>query len=308
MATELAIPTDKIPAHIQARMGKPSRLGDAMSGGLTGEALPYISIKGGRFRVVEEGVETVLEGSTLKAVIVGINPRVSKTYYAKAWNKDAEAEAPDCFSLDGIKPDISIAQPLNDVCASCPKNAWGSKTTPDGKDTKACADQKRLAVIPADDPQAGVYLVRVTPAALKSLNQYSKKLKHHQLPPECVVTNISFDTDASFPKLQFNYGGFIDDDTQDYVDTLIGTSEVMQITGEAVPEEEPAPSTKPKLVHDGDAAPKKSGFGKTAEPEPEPEKPAKAAKKATKAKKVEADEDDLESVVGSLLEDDESDD
>ena len=303
MAQDLMINLDKLPAHVAARMGKPSKLGDAMSGGLGGDAKPHISIKGGRFRVVEDGTETVLDTTTLEVAIVGINPRVSKVYYEGAWDKNDEAKAPDCFSLDGIKPDLSATNPQSDLCANCPKNAWGSKTTPDGKDTKACADQKRLAIVPADDPKAGIYLLRVTPAALKSLNAYSKKLKQHGLPPEIVRTRVSFDTDASFPKLVFSYGGFLDEDTQDYVDTLINTPEVLDITGEAV-DTAPAPAAipKPQLVRETkeepasqEPAPKASGFGA-----------GKATKVAAKSEDA-APKKDLASLVGDMLGDEDDD-
>jgi hypothetical protein len=305
MANDLTISMNNLPAHVQARMGK-SKLSEAMSGGLGGDSIPHISIKGGRFRVMEEGTETVLATTTLKVAIVGINPRLSKTYYEGAWQQGEEAKAPDCFSLDGIKPDAQAAKPQNDVCANCPKNAWGSKRSPDGKDIKACTDQKRLAIVPAEDPKAGIYLLRVTPAALKSLNQYSKKLAQHNLPPEVVITNISFDTDASFPKLQFAYGGFLDEEVQEYVDSLIGTPEVLQITGEPTEvQPEPAPS-KPVLV-------KETPKAAEPEPEPEPEPKAKAtgfgAGKAAKVAKADADEPkkDLASMVGALLDGEDDD-
>jgi hypothetical protein len=307
MANDLTISMNNLPAHVQARMGK-SKLSEAMSGGLGGDSTPHISIKGGRFRVMEEGTETVLDTTTLKVAIVGINPRLSKTYYEGAWQQGEEAKAPDCFSLDGIKPDAQAAKPQNDVCANCPKNAWGSKRTPDGKDIKACTDQKRLAIVPAEDPKAGIYLLRVTPAALKSLNQYSKKLAQHNLPPEVVITNISFDTDASFPKLQFAYGGFLDEEVQEYVDSLIGTPEVLQITGEPTEvQPEPAPS-KPVLVKETPKAAEPE-----PEPEPTPEPKAKAtgfgAGKAAKVAKADADEPkkDLASMVGALLDGEDDD-
>ena len=50
--------------------------------------------------------------------------------------------------------------------------------------------------------------------------------------PEIVKTIISFDTSASFPKLQFGFGGFIDEQTQTVVDGLFGSDKVKQITGE----------------------------------------------------------------------------
>jgi hypothetical protein len=248
------IPTNiQIPAHLANRMGQPSALAQSMAGGLGGGAdFPRISIKGARFRIKDGDTETVLQQTALDIVIVGANPRLSKTWYAKAWDKDAEPTAPDCYSLDGVRPHTDSAAPQNDLCATCPHNAWGSKVTPQGQQIKACADQKRLAVVAADDPTGPVYLLQVTPAALKGLNQYQKELTMRGIAPEIVKTRVSFDTDASFPKLVFGFGGFLDETSMEQVDGLFGSAEVKQITGEesAAPAvAAPAPAKpKPMLV------------------------------------------------------------
>jgi len=223
----------QVPAHLARRIGVPSALAQSLVGGIsTAESFPRISIKGSRFRIVEGGNETVLDTTTLEVVIVGANPRLSKTWYAKAWTKDSEPVAPDCFSLDGIGPDQSSTDPQNDICASCPQNAWGSKIAENGQQIKACSDQKRLAVVSADDPAGPVYLLQVTPAALKGFNAYAKELSMRGIPPEIVKTAITFDTDASFPKLKFGLAGFLDDESQDAVDKLFGSAEIREITGE----------------------------------------------------------------------------
>ena len=189
------VPTNiQIPAHLAGKVGQPSSLAQSLTGGLTsgeGSGFAKISIKGSRFRIVEDGTETVLDTTKLPVVIVGANPKLSKTYYAKAWDKDAEASAPDCYSLDGTSPHPDSETPQNDVCAACQWNAWGSKTGNNGQQLKACADQKRLAVVAADDPTGKVYLLQVTPAALKGLNAYQKELSTRGIPPEIVKTVVS---------------------------------------------------------------------------------------------------------------------
>jgi hypothetical protein len=249
---EIQIANAQVPAHLAARIGKGSSLTASLSSGVgtSSDSMPRISIKGARFRLVEDGTETVLPDTTLEAVIVGANPRLSKVFYAQAYDKDNEPEGPDCFSFDGVRPDISVAAPENDICATCPNNVWGSKIGNNGQKLKSCADQKRLAIVAADDPEGTIYLLQVTPAALKGLNQYHKDLSLRGIPAEVVRTRISFDTDASFPKLQFSFGGFLDEDTQAVVDELFGTPEVQKITGELV-EEAPQPKREPKpqLVH-----------------------------------------------------------
>lgn len=313
----------KVPAHLAARVGVQSALAQSLTGGLSsggGEAFPRISIKGARFRIIDGDTETVLDSTTLEVVIVGANPRLSKTWYAKQWTPDSEPSAPECFSLDGIGPDPQSTKPQNDLCASCPQNAWGSKVTPQGQQIKACADQKRLAVVAADDADGPIYLLQVTPAALKGLNQYQKELSVRGIPPEIVKTKVSFDTDASYPKLKFTFGGFLDEGQQSVVDELFGSARVKDITGEnprtpvAVPqiaapaptqtapkvkavevEEEPAPAPAPVT---------KRGFG-AAKSEPKAKPAASKAAPAPAATPAAASSlaDEIAALVGEVADD-----
>lgn len=342
MSNTMMIPANiQVPAHLAGRIGTPSILGAAMTGGLSsGQSFPRISIKASRFRIVDGDAETVLNNTDLEVVIVGANPRLSKTWYAKQWDANAEPSAPDCFSLDGIGPDPEATSPQNDLCASCPQNAWGSKVGPAGQQIKACSDNKRLAVVAAEDPSGPVYLLSVTPAALKGLNQYQKELSMRGIPPEIVKTKVSFDTNASYPKLQFSLSGFLDAETQAVVDRLFGSDQVKEITGEvprtpvavpqiaapaaqvapkpavqaAAPVEEPAPAPTPAPA----AAPKR-GFGATkqaAAPAPAAqvvaEAPAPAAKPAAKVAVAPAEAssaaaslaDEIAALVGEVGDDD----
>jgi len=234
MASDI-IPTDlKIPAHLADRIGQPSALGDAIGGGLSsGAEFPRISIKGSRFRLIDGGAESILDSTALEVVIVGANPGLSKAWYATAWNPDAEPSAPDCYSLEGDKPHRDSTQPQNDLCAGCPQNAWGSRITPQGTKVKACADKKRLAVVSVGDVSGPIYLLEVTASALKGLSAYQAGLKMRNIPTECVCTTVLFDTEASYPKLKFKFGGLLDEDTQKLVDPLFKSNIVKQITGEA---------------------------------------------------------------------------
>jgi hypothetical protein len=263
-----------------------------------------------------------LDSTTIDVVIVGANPRLSKTWYVKAWTPDSEPQAPECFSLDGVSPDPQSTQPQNDLCASCPQNAWGSKVTPQGQQIKACADKKRLAVVSADDPTGPTYLLEVTPAALKGLNQYQKELAHRGIAPEIVRTRVSFDTDASFPKLKFGFGGFNEADAQEAVDPLFGSAQVKEITGEtirqpvAVPQIAAAPAPvapKPAVkVAEPEPAPTpaeppaapKRGFGATKQAAPKAATPAPAAAPAAAPMAAAALADSIAALVGEVNSDD----
>jgi hypothetical protein len=313
----------QVPAHLAQRVGVPSVLAQSLGGGIGGgEAIPRISIKGSRFRIVEGSTETVLDTTTIDVVVVGANPRLSKTWYAKAWTPESEPSSPDCFSMDGVSPDASSAEPQNDLCASCPQNAWGSKVTPQGKQIKACSDQKRLAVVAADDPTGPIYLLQVTPAALQGLGSYQKELSHRGIPAEIVRTRLSFDTAASFPKLKFDFGGFLDEATQAEVDKLFGTEEVRSITGElrtstapAVPKisapqqvaPKPAPVAAPQPaptpVAEEPAAPKR-GFGAPKKAAAPAAAPVKAAAPAAAAPSAASLADEIAALVGEVNADD----
>lgn len=321
--SNIALFDAKVPAFLAKRVGTPSVLASALTGGIgSGVTYPRISIKASRFRIVEGDTETLLEQTKLEVIIVGANPRLSKTWYAKKWSKDAEPAAPDCFSLDGISPDVESTQPQSDVCATCSQNAWGSKVTDEGQELKACADTKRIAVVAADDPEGSIYLLTVTPAALKNLNQYQKQLTMRGIPPEIVKTVVSFDTDASFPKLQFEFGGYLDEDTYNAVESLFGSEKVQEITGEkvvskpaAVPQLENKPeraasvTVKEEPKAEAPAAqaekPAAKGFGKkAAAAEPVTEVAEKsAAKKQAPASVVKADEgaDALAAEIAALV-------
>jgi hypothetical protein len=319
MSTNIIPANIKVPAHLAARIGTQSALAQSMTGGIgSGVAVPRISIKGARFRIVDGDTETVLDSTKLSVIVVGANPGLSKTWYAKAWTPDADTAAPDCYSLNGISPHPDSEQPQNDMCATCPQNAWGSKITPQGQKIKACADQKRLAIVAADDPDGPVYLLQVTPAALRGLNQYQKELTMRGIPPEIVATEVSFDTDASFPKLKFSFGGFLDEDQLAAVDKLFGSQEVLEVTGEAEqvatkpapapaakPAAKPAPQPEPEPEPEPETAKPTRGFGATKAKPAEPE-PAAAAPKATKAAKpaptvVSGDADSLADEIAALI-------
>ena len=334
------VPTNiQIPSHLANKVNQQSTLASSLAGGIAAKeevesGFPKISIKGSRFRIVEGGDETVLDTTKLPVVIVGANPKLSKTYYAKAWDKDAEPAAPDCYSLDGARPHPDSETPQNDVCASCQWAAWGSKIGNNGQQLKACSDQKRLAVVAADDPTGPVYLLQVTPSALKGLNSYQKELSTRGIPPEIVKTIVSFDTDASFPKLQFGFGGFIEESTQTALEDVFGSDNVREITGEVQPATTPAPTSqnpKPVLVKaepdpdpviepDLEPVEEVRGFGtgtKVVAPVPEPTKPkpepvvapapvvaspvSSLIEEPEAAKVVDTDVGDLASEIDSLL-------
>jgi hypothetical protein len=169
---------------------------NALSEGLSSSA-PMIKINGKEFALVVSG-EIVQTFKDLKAVIVGAGG-ISKRYYNTAFT-GKELKAPDCSSIDGIKPDDISEKPQCELCASCPHNAWGSA----GKG-KECRDYRRLVLcfIDETDDTYKLYRLDIPTMSLKSLKSYGELLSTHKLPMSAVLTKITMDPKETFAKLVF---------------------------------------------------------------------------------------------------------
>ena len=221
-----------VPAHIAARIAARQQAGtkSTVASAIVsdGPSIPRISIRAGRYRLNEDGVETTV-GVTLDTIIVGANPRVSKVFYGRAFDASAENVRPDCWSNDGLKPDASVTAPVCDNCSSCPHNVLGSKILPSGAKSKLCADQRHLAVVAAADPTK-VYSLTVPVSGMKALREYFKELGNYGIAPEEAITELGFDDQASFPKITFKQKGFVPEKATARVDTLLISDEVKVAT------------------------------------------------------------------------------
>jgi hypothetical protein len=229
-----------VPAHIAARIaarqqaGVKSTVASAIVGSDNGGGIPRISIRAGRYRLSEDGVETTV-GVTLDTIIVGANPRVSKVFYAKAFDASAENVRPDCWSNDGLKADASVEAPVHTGCADCPNNVLGSKVLPSGAKSKMCADQRHLAVVAAADPSK-VYSLTVPVSGMKALREYFKELGNYGIGPEEVITELGFDDAASYPKITFKQKGYVPEKAISRVDNLLASDSVKVATRQLAPQ------------------------------------------------------------------------
>ena len=204
--------TANVPAHIAARIaerqksGKKSILASAIVSD-SGPSIPRISMRAGRFRLVEAGVETTI-GTSLDVVIVGVNPKVSKVFYASNYDGGNDNNRPACFSNNGTTPDDMVESPVSDSCANCAHNVLGSKITPSGAKSKMCSDQRHLAVVPAADPHK-VYSLTVPVSGMRGLREYFTELANYNINPEEAITELGFDENASYPKLVFGHKGYV---------------------------------------------------------------------------------------------------
>jgi hypothetical protein len=261
MATSTTI---TVPAHIAARIAARQQSGtkSSITAAVVGEGLniPRISIRAGRYRLVEDGVETTV-GITLDTIIVGANPRVSKVFYGRDYNPDDTA-GPMCFSNDGIRPDELVQEPVNKSCADCPNNVLGSKVLPSGAKSKMCADQRHLGVVAAADPTK-VYSMTVPVSGMKALREYFKELGNYGVNPEESVTEMGFDDTASYPKITFKLKSYVGEKMIERVSKLVDSDETKVATRQL-----PPPDRAPALAAPAQAAAAK--LAATPPPAPAP--------------------------------------
>lgn len=228
-----------VPAHIAARIAarQTSGVKSAVTAavGLDGPQIPRISIRAGRYRLIESGVETVV-GITLDTIVIGANPRVSKVFYDKAYDAAADNVRPACFSNDGLHPDPSVTSPVANGCANCPNNVLGSKILQSGAKSKLCADQRHLAVVPAADATK-VYSLTVPVSGMKAMREYFKELDNYGIIPEEVVTQLGFDDSASFPKITFKQVGYVPEKMVGKIETLATSDDTKIATRQLAPKD-----------------------------------------------------------------------
>jgi hypothetical protein len=200
-----------VPAVFRDRVGQ-GKFNEDMSAGIT-SGFAILSFRGKAWRVKHRGEEMVLtnpDGTPkykLDVVIVRTSPNLSKVWYKHGYVEGSTAP-PDCWSVDGRKPDPASPDIQNATCAGCRWNAWGSSRTQGGSGKgKDCADSKRLAIVPLQDIDneihGGPMMLRVPPASLNDLAAYANSLERIGYPYYAVGTSISFDVHAEYPKLMF---------------------------------------------------------------------------------------------------------
>jgi hypothetical protein len=279
----------QVPAHIAARIAARQQAGTKSSVASAivsdGPNIPRISIRAGRYRLNEDGVETTV-GVSLDTIIVGANPRVSKVFYGKAFDASADNVRPDCWSNDGLKPDASVQLPVHNSCADCPHNVLGSKILPSGAKSKMCADQRHLAVVAAADPTK-VYSLTVPVSGMKALREYFKELGNYGIGPEEAITELGFDDAASYPKITFKHKGYVPEKAISRVDALLESDSVKVATRQLAPQNAgpalAAPVTRPAIAAAPaiDDAYEEEAAAPAPAPAPKQTKPVVTAVKAT---------------------------
>lgn len=229
--------------------------------------------------------------NSIEVVLVKASPAISKIFYANGY-VDGSKEAPDCWSGNGQTPDASVQNKQHATCADCPMNAWGSRITEAGKQGKACADSRRLAVVPAADMEnemfGGPMLLRVPAASLKDLKAYGDFMNSYQFPYYGVVTRIAFDAKEAFPKFVFSAVRPLSEDEAKFIlelrsDKRVGTVLAERLDGLSAPAPTAAPVAASPFEVDQAAPQEKTLSQQAAATAPRPAAP-KGAPKAPPAR------------------------
>lgn len=175
----------------------------------TGIALPFLSIRGKRFRIRKGGQEVVLSGDKLLVALIAARPTISKRYFGDPYSTGGDA--PTCHSADGKTPDV--ANPISPSCTNCSFNVWGSATSKSGRKSKRCQDYKRLIVavksregfspLVFDLPPTSI--VGVKGAKDENAGSYANfiaMLTTAGIPPTTVLATMRF-ADAEYPQVAF---------------------------------------------------------------------------------------------------------
>lgn len=215
-----------------------------LAGGITG-GYGLVTYKGKVWTLKYQGQEMVLmrpdgDGprNSIELVILKANPHLSKIWYENGYVEGSNA-APDCSAANGLKPDAGVPKPQHTVCATCPKNQWGSD--PRGGKGKACGDSRRLAVVPLQDipneSLGGPLLLRVPAASLQDMAAFSNSMQSKGYPYYSIGVRVGFDAKESYPKFEFSAIRPLTDAEADIVIGMQKSEAVARVVSEPSPAE-----------------------------------------------------------------------
>ncbi len=183
-----------------------------------GSGIKRISPRNGIFVRLVNGEASGKLKNPLRVVFTGVaQARAQRTFYIKAFDKNAEATPPDCQSNDGVKPDAHIKNPQGKTCDSCPQNIAGSGQG----GGKACRYKRRVAVVLPDDLEnnasGDVYQLEIASKSIFGkgagnvfpLNAYIDYIIANGEDVDGVVTEISFNEDNDNQSVLFRAVDFV---------------------------------------------------------------------------------------------------
>jgi hypothetical protein len=226
-----------------------------------------ITMSKGVFRRIVNGKEAgKVKDGFLNVIVINALPKVSRQFYATAFDPDAPPTLPDCWSNQGDVPDVKAANPQATSCATCPQNIDGSGTNGKGR---ACRFNRRIALLLENDMSGDIYQFNIPAKSLfgkgvgntHPFESYIKFLPANGESIDRIITQISFDENETADVLKFTPVRHLTDEEIDVVEAAQATQEskrVIQLTvaqqdgvvklppaAKAAPEEEPETVDEP---------------------------------------------------------------
>ena len=210
----------------------------ADSGG-NGGTTRRITMSKGVFRRIVNGKEAgKVKDGFLNVIIINALPKVSRQFYATAFDPDAAPTLPDCWSNLGDVPDPKAANAQSASCATCPQNIDGSGTNGKGR---ACRFNRRIAVVLENDMSGDIYQFNIPAKSLfgkgvgntHPFESYTKFLPANGESIDRIVTQIAFDENETADVLKFTPVRHLTDEEIDVVEAAQSTQEskrVIQLT------------------------------------------------------------------------------
>jgi len=199
-----------------------ANVNDELSAGVTSApSMIKLNIRTMEFDM-HTGGTIIYSAKKITGILVAASPNTSNRYYKSNFDPKAESKAPDCHSVDGVKPDSTIACPQAKFCKMCPHKVFGTK----GKG-KACSDYKRLIFCFFDESEGTnelsyqLYRFDVPPGSLKALPAYKNYLNTIGKAFYRVKTEIAFNPDGDYTSVCFKAVDQLNDEISNFVEKVV---------------------------------------------------------------------------------------
>ena len=216
-----------------------SELSKALADSGGGSTSRRITMSKGVFRRIVNGKEAgKVKDGFLNVIVINALPKVSRQFYATAFDPDAAPTLPDCWSNLGDVPDPKAANAQSTNCATCPQNIDGSGTNGKGR---ACRFNRRIAVLLENDMSGDIYQFNIPAKSLfgkgvgntHPFESYTKFLPANGESIDRIITQISFDENETADVLKFTPVRHLTVEEIDVVEAAQATQEskrVIQLT------------------------------------------------------------------------------
>jgi len=191
--------------------------------GNTGSTSRRITMNKGVFRRMVNGKEAgKVKDGFINVVIINALAKVSRQFYATAYDPDASPTLPDCWSNLGDVPDAKASNPQSNSCVTCLQNIDGSGASGKGR---ACKFQRRIALLLENDMSGEVYQMNIPAKSLfgkgvgntHPFESYAKFLPANGESIDRVVTEMRFDENETADVLQFTAVRHLNDEEVEVV-------------------------------------------------------------------------------------------